>query len=67
MDADARNDLDKEHVMGLEKGLLLIEAFGISNAPMTLSQAAEITGHSKASTRRLLLTLVKLGYARCDG
>jgi IclR family transcriptional regulator, pca regulon regulatory protein len=67
MDADARNGMDKEHVMGLEKGLLLIEAFGVSNAPMTLSQAAEITGHSKASTRRLLLTLVKLGYARCDG
>jgi IclR family pca regulon transcriptional regulator len=58
---------DKEYVMGLEKGLLLIEAFGVSNAPMTLSQAADITGHSKASVRRSLLTLVKLGYARCEG
>lgn len=67
MDSEVRDGVDKEYVMGLEKGLLLIEAFGVSNAPMTLSQAAEITGHSKASTRRLLLTLVKLGYARCDG
>jgi IclR family pca regulon transcriptional regulator len=58
---------DKEHVMGLEKGLLLIEAFGVSNSPLTLSEAADITGHSKASTRRALLTLVKLGYARTSG
>lgn len=67
MDEDAHDGVDKEYVMGLEKGLLLIEAFGVSNAPLTLSQAADITGHSKASTRRSLLTLVKLGYARCDG
>ncbi len=53
--------------MGLEKGLLLIEAFGVSNSPLTLTEAADITGHSKASTRRALLTLVKLGYARASG
>lgn len=67
MSTDTPREVEKEHVMGLEKGLLLIEAFGISCSPMTLSQAAEITGHSAASTRRLLLTLVRLGYARCDG
>jgi IclR family pca regulon transcriptional regulator len=67
MDNKERSEADKEYVMGLEKGLLLIEAFGVSKAPMTLSQAADITGHSKASARRSLLTLVKLGYARCQG
>lgn len=54
---------EKEYVMGLEKGLAIIEAFGQCKAPMTLTQAAEITGHSKASVRRCLLTLCKLGYA----
>lgn len=67
MPAQTREVVDKEYVMGLEKGLLLIEAFGVSNSPLTLSEAAEITGHSKASTRRALLTLVKLGYARASG
>ncbi len=60
-------EVDKEYVMGLEKGLLLIEAFGVSKSPLTISEAAEITGHSAASTRRALLTLVKLGYARASG
>ena len=67
MDDDVRAVVDKEYVMGLEKGLLLIEAFGVSNSPLTLTEAADITGHSKASTRRALLTLVKLGYARASG
>ncbi|MDZ4126690.1 MAG: IclR family transcriptional regulator C-terminal domain-containing protein [Hydrogenophaga sp.] len=67
MDDEARAVVDKEYVMGLEKGLLLIEAFGVSNSPLTLTEAASITGHSKASTRRALLTLVKLGYARASG
>lgn len=67
MHEDTRHEVEKEHVMGLEKGLLLIEAFGVSCTPMTLSQAAEITGHSTASTRRLLLTLERLGYASRHG
>ena len=58
---------EKEYVMGLEKGLAIIEAFGISKGPLTLTQAAEITGHTKAAVRRSLLTLCKLGYARQDG
>lgn len=58
---------EREYVMGLEKGLAIIEAFGISKGPLTLTQAAEITGHTKAAVRRSLLTLCKLGYARQDG
>jgi IclR family pca regulon transcriptional regulator len=59
--------VDKEYVMGLEKGLAIIEAFGISKGPLTLTQAAEITGHTKAAVRRSLLTLCKLGYAVNNG
>ena len=58
---------EKEYVMGLEKGLAIIEAFGISKGPLTLTHAAEITGHTKAAVRRSLLTLCKLGYAQQDG
>lgn len=58
---------EKEYVMGLEKGLAIIEAFGQSRSSLTLTQAAEITGHSKASVRRCLLTLCKLGYATQAG
>ncbi len=61
------NPHDKEYVMGLEKGLSIIEAFGLQKAPMTLTQIANVTGHSKASVRRCLLTLSKLGYATLDG
>lgn len=58
---------DSEYVMGLEKGLAIMEAFGDSKSPLTLTQAAQITGHSKASVRRSLLTLCKLGYAHQTG
>jgi IclR family pca regulon transcriptional regulator len=58
---------EKEYVMGLEKGLAIIEAFGISKGPLTLTHAAAITGHTKAAVRRSLLTLCKLGYAHQDG
>ncbi|TFY98829.1 IclR family transcriptional regulator [Ramlibacter rhizophilus] len=53
--------------MGLEKGLSVIEAFGQVRGPATLTRLAEITGHSKASVRRSLLTLCRLGYAVQDG
>lgn len=58
---------EKEYVAGLEKGLSIIEAFGIQNRAMTLSEAAEITGHTRASARRSLLTLQGLGYVDWDG
>jgi IclR family pca regulon transcriptional regulator len=62
-----RTSEEKEYVAGLEKGLAIIEAFGIVNRPLTLSEAAEITGHSRASARRSLLTLQGLGYVQSDG
>ena len=59
--------VEKEYVMGLEKGLAIIEAFGMSRGPLTLTEAAEITGHTKAAVRRSLLTLCMLGYAVQSG
>ncbi|GAA5232930.1 helix-turn-helix domain-containing protein [Verticiella sediminum] len=64
---DTRSKEDKEYVAGLEKGLAVIEAFGLSGGALTLSEAAEITGHSRASARRSLLTLQRLGYVHAEG
>lgn len=65
--ANAADKQEREYVMGLEKGLSVIEAFGLVKGPATLTQLAEVTGHSKASVRRSLLTLCELGYAQQAG
>ncbi|GAA0529178.1 IclR family transcriptional regulator domain-containing protein [Pigmentiphaga daeguensis] len=64
---EPRSKEDKEYVAGLEKGLAIIEAFGLRSGPLTLSEAAEITGHPRATARRSLLTLQRLGYVESDG
>lgn len=57
----------REHIAGLEKGLAIIESFGAAHPKLTLSEAAKLTGLSRASARRCLLTLEILGYAQFDG
>jgi IclR family pca regulon transcriptional regulator len=66
-DGKESRESEPEYVMGLEKGLSIIEAFGIKKGALTVTQAAEITGHTKGSVRRSLLTLCGLGYAVQDG
>ena len=51
----------------LAKGLAVIEAFDARSPSMTLSEVAKKTGLSRGTARRLLLTLVELGYAGFDG
>ena len=58
---------EREYVAGLEKGLAVIEAFGPRHPRLTISEAASLAGLSRATARRCLLTLEKLGYADCDG
>lgn len=58
---------DSEHILGLEKGLAIIGAFGAGHPRLTLAEAARRTGLSRAAARRCLLTLEKLGYAEHDG
>ena len=52
---------------GLAKGLAIIEAFSPRRTRMTVSEAAEVSGTSRASARRCLLTLTELGYLGFDG
>src|SRR5258707_14990793 len=48
-------------------GPFFIPNASMKKGPLTVTQAAEITGHPKGSVRRSLLTLCRLGYATQDG
>ncbi|SCA56034.1 Pca regulon regulatory protein [Candidatus Terasakiella magnetica] len=54
-------------VQSLAKGLQVIETFTHDTSHQTLADVSKITGQSRAATRRLLHTLVQLGYAEFDG
>src|SRR5579859_239524 len=56
-----------EGMGGLAKGLAIIEAFSPHRTRMTVSDAAQASGTSRASARRCLLTLTELGYLEFDG
>lgn len=56
-------DGDRDYVASLARGLEVICAFTRDKPTMTLSDVAKVTGLSRATTRRLLLTLVREGYA----
>lgn len=59
-------DNDRDYVASLARGLEVITAFTKSRPKMTLSDIARSTGMSRATVRRLLLTLVREGYADKD-
>ena len=56
-----------QYVQSLARGLSVIRAFGRDRPSMTLSDIAEVTGLTRATARRFLLTLIELGYVRADG
>ncbi|WP_320197805.1 IclR family transcriptional regulator [Agrobacterium sp. rho-13.3] len=58
---------ERDLMSGLAKGLKVIEAFSAEHPRLSISQAAEIAGLDRATTRRCLLTLAELGYAAYDG
>jgi|SRR6185437_3657383 IclR family pca regulon transcriptional regulator len=60
----AEERLNRDFVTAFARGLEVIQSFGAENRAMTLSQVAERTGIDRAVARRLLLTLVELGFAR---
>jgi IclR family pca regulon transcriptional regulator len=53
---------EKEFMTTLAKGLAVLGAFGPDRPSMTLSEAATVAGLSRATARRVLLTLAALGY-----
>ncbi len=54
-------------IEALARGLSVIRTFSRERSSMTLSDAARFTNLPKPTVRRVLLTLVDLGYAETDG
>ena len=65
--SDQEGGIGGDFVRALAKGLAVVEAFDARAPSMTLSDVARKTGLSRGTSRRLLLTLVELGYAGFDG
>jgi IclR family pca regulon transcriptional regulator len=57
----------RDFVASLQSGLAVIEAFDGAHPRLTLTEVAARTRLTRASARRYLLTLAKLGYADYDG
>jgi IclR family pca regulon transcriptional regulator len=64
---DAAAGRAPEFVQSLERGLTVIQAFSRERPAMTLAEVARATRLTRATARRLLFTLVALGYASTDG
>src|SRR5215813_3302653 len=55
-----------EFLEALARGLRVVEAFGRDRRWLTLSDVARLVDLPRASVRRILATLVTLGYAEVD-
>jgi IclR family pca regulon transcriptional regulator len=58
---------DKDYVQSLERGLSVILAFSNHHPRLSLATLSELTGLSRPTVRRIVLTLHRLGYVRIDG
>lgn len=58
---------DKDYVQSLERGLAVILAFSEHHPRLSLAELAELTGLSRPTVRRIVLTLEKLGYVESKG
>jgi len=56
-----------DFVQSLERGLAVIQTFDAEHPRLTLSEVAARTGLTRATARRLLLTLGELGYVSTAG
>ena len=58
---------DSDLMGGFAKGLSVLEAFGRERDRLTIAEVSRLTGLDRATSRRCLLTLERLGYATHDG
>jgi IclR family pca regulon transcriptional regulator len=65
--ATEEQTVDREYIAGLEKGFAVLEQFSNRHPQLTPMQAATLTGLPRATARRCLRTLEKLGYLSFDG
>jgi IclR family pca regulon transcriptional regulator len=66
-DSEEDSARGKHFVNGLAKGLSMIQAFSAEAPALTLAEAAVATGLTRASARRLLMTLEDLGFVAREG
>ncbi|WP_213290692.1 IclR family transcriptional regulator C-terminal domain-containing protein [Bradyrhizobium sp. sGM-13] len=65
--ADADNRGATDFIESLDRGLRVLEIFGGSRQPMTLSDLAKAAELPRATARRILFTLERAGFVACDG
>ncbi|MFC8915318.1 IclR family transcriptional regulator C-terminal domain-containing protein [Streptomyces sp. NPDC057116] len=58
----SKQELGRDFVESLARGLTVLTAFGEGRESLTLSAVAEATGLARATARRALITLEHLGY-----
>ena len=63
--AAAKRELGPEYLQSLARGLAVLGALGAAPGGMTLSAVAGSTALPRATARRSLLTLQRLGYVDC--
>lgn len=66
-DPSAQAIRERDISLTFAKGLSVLKAFDTGSTHLTLPQIAAATGLDRAVARRLVLTLVHLGYVRQDG
>lgn len=54
-------------LQSLERGIAVIEVFSREHPALTVSEVARLTDITRATARRILLTLEQLGYVKSDG
>ncbi|MGP4115051.1 IclR family transcriptional regulator domain-containing protein [Streptomyces sp. 4N509B] len=60
--AASKQELGREFVGSLARGLSVLTAFGAGRGALTLAAVAQATGQARATARRALITLEHLGY-----
>ncbi|MFI6008374.1 IclR family transcriptional regulator C-terminal domain-containing protein [Streptomyces sp. NPDC051243] len=63
----SKQELGREFVESLARGLTVLTAFGTGRAELTLTDVARATGLSRATARRALITYEHLGLVRQSG
>ncbi|MDX3750656.1 IclR family transcriptional regulator domain-containing protein [Streptomyces sp. AK08-02] len=63
----SKQELGREFVESLARGLTVLTAFGESRAELTLTEVARATGLARATARRALITYEHLGYVETRG
>ncbi|GAA2654286.1 IclR family transcriptional regulator domain-containing protein [Streptomyces vastus] len=63
----SKQELGREFVESLARGLTVLTSFGEGRAELTLTEVARATGLARATARRALITLEHLGYVTSRG